>query len=81
MCGDIHKRQVLYYNDTPIVMPSSLVQQNFGEKVTKHGFLLWDVESRTFEECDIDSDYGFYQFTIGSIDDIENDGEILTNYE
>ena len=81
MCGDIHKRQALYYNDTPIVMPSSLVQQNFGEKVKKHGFLFWDIDSRTFEECDIDSDYGFYQFTIGSIDDIENDAEILTNYE
>ena len=31
-----------------IVMPSSLIQQNFGENVTKHGFLLWDVETKTF---------------------------------
>jgi DNA repair exonuclease SbcCD nuclease subunit len=79
MMGDIHKRQVFNYKGTPIAYPSSLIQQNFGETVDKHGFLWWDIESRTFEEFDIDTDYGFYQFKIDSLDDLENGTERLTN--
>jgi hypothetical protein len=63
----------------PIVYPSSLIQQNFGESVSKHGYLIWDVESRTYEERDIATRFGFYQFKINSLDDIENDKEKLTN--
>jgi len=79
MLGDIHKRQTFKYGDTIIAYPSSLVQQNFGETVNKHGFLFWDVETRTFDEHDINTDFGFYQFKINSLDDIENNNEILTN--
>ena len=79
MLGDIHKRQVFNYKGIPIAYPSSLVQQNFGETVDKHGFLFWDIETKTFEEYDISTDFGFYQFKINSLDDIENDNEILMN--
>jgi DNA repair exonuclease SbcCD nuclease subunit len=83
LCGDIHKRQTLNYkNDdkmTPVVYSGSLIQQNFGESIENHGFLLWDVKSNEFQEFNIDSEYGFYQFKISSIDDIENNSEILTN--
>lgn len=79
LLGDIHKRQVFYHNETPIAYPSSLVQQNFGETVSKHGFLLWDVQERTFQEFDIESRYGFYNFKIKSIEDIDNGTEIFTN--
>lgn len=79
LCGDIHKRQHLTFKGIPIVMPSSLIQQNFGEKVSKHGFLWWDVATKTYEEYDIETDYGFYQFKIDSLDDIENGTEKLTN--
>lgn len=79
MCGDIHKRQMLNYKGTPVVMPSSLIQQNFGETVSKHGFLLWDIDKKTFDEHDIETDFGFYQFKVKSIDDIENNSEILMN--
>lgn len=79
LLGDIHKRQSFTYDGIPIAYPSSLIQQNFGETVSNHGFLWWDVESRTFEEHNIDTRYGFYQFKITSVEDIENDKEILTN--
>ena len=79
MCGDIHKRQELRFNKIPIVMPSSLIQQNFGEKISKHGFLEWDVENKTYKEHDVKTDYGFYQFKIDSLEDIDNGTEILTN--
>jgi len=79
LLGDIHKRQAFDYKGTPIAYPSSLIQQNFGETVSKHGYLIWDVESRTYIERDITTRYGFYQFKIKSLDDIENENEILTN--
>lgn len=78
-CADIHKRQKLTYKTTPIVFCGSLVQQNFGESINNHGFLSWDVETLTYTEHNIDNDYGFYQFTLNSIDDIETESEILKN--
>lgn len=63
----------------PIVYSGSFIQQDYGEKVGGHGFLIWDVESGTYEEYDIPSDYGYYQFKIESIDDIDEDKEVLTN--
>ena len=79
LLGDIHKRQEFNYKGAPIVYPSSLIQQNFGETVNKHGYLLWDVESRTYTEYDVPSRYGFYQFKITSLDDIDSGTEKLTN--
>jgi DNA repair exonuclease SbcCD ATPase subunit len=62
MLGDIHKRQTL---GTPtIAYAGSMIQQNHGESLEKHGYLLWDVESRTFEEVDIPNDYGFYTLDV-----------------
>ncbi len=79
MLGDIHKRQSFNHKGITIAYPSSLIQQNFGENVTKHGFLLWDVETKVFTEHDVDNKYPFYQFKIKSIEDIENGLEIITN--
>jgi DNA repair exonuclease SbcCD nuclease subunit len=77
MCGDIHYRQVLNYHGTPIVQVGSLIQQDFGESPKDHGYLVWDVGSRTYEGFDLPTEYGFYTFKIDSIDVIENDGEVL----
>lgn len=88
MCGDIHKRGGLILEENmedgstkkiPIMMCSSLIQQNYGESINKHGFLFWDVDKRTFDEYDIKTSYGFYQFKIKSINDIDNESEVLTN--
>lgn len=79
MMGDIHKRQIWNHKGIPIAYPSSLIQQNFGESVTKHGFLLWDIETKEIYEHDIETNFGFYQFRIKSLEDIENDNEIITN--
>lgn len=79
LLGDIHKRQVIEHEDIPIVYPSSLIQQNFGESFNKHGYLFWDVDNRTYTEHDVESEYGFYQFKIDSLDDLETNSETLTN--
>ena len=62
MLGDIHKRQTL--GSPTIAYAGSMIQQNHGEALDKHGYLLWDVESRTFEEVDIPNDYGFYTLDV-----------------
>lgn len=64
LMGDIHKRQVVQQRDKangkPIVVyAGSTVQQNHGEYLENHGYLLWDVEKETFEEFNIHNDYGY----------------------
>ena len=79
MLGDIHKRQFFNHKGIQIAYPSSLIQQNFGENVTKHGFLMWDVETKTFTEHDVENKYSFYQFKIKSLEDLEAGTEKITN--
>jgi DNA repair exonuclease SbcCD nuclease subunit len=76
-CGDVHLYQTMNYHGTEIAMSSSLIQQDFGEDVENHGYLLWDVKKKSHEYVKLPSEYGFYTFKISSIEDIENDGEIL----
>ena len=72
MLGDIHKRQTL--GSSTIAYAGSMIQQNHGEALEKHGYLLWDVESRTFEEFDIPNDYGFYTLDVndGIVPDVSD---------
>ena len=80
MAGDIHKRQELKRGDVTIVYPGSLIQQTFGETVTQHGFVVWDLEEKTHEFVDLSDDYALYDFEISSVDDIDNNKETLINY-
>ncbi len=79
MLGDIHKRQSFIHKGIPIAYPSSLIQQDFGENVTNHGFLFWDIESKTFTEHNVDNRFPYYQFRIKSLEDIESGSEKITN--
>jgi DNA repair exonuclease SbcCD nuclease subunit len=79
MCGDIHLRQGWNHKGTIVQYAGSAIQQNFGEKVTGHGYLFWDIIDKTFIEKDIDNEYAMYQYKISSIDDIVNNLEIPTN--
>jgi hypothetical protein len=54
-----------------------MLQQDFGESIKGHGYVLWDIDTLTHQQIDIPSDYGFYTFKIKSIDDIENETEKL----
>lgn len=78
--GDIHKRQELKRGDVNIVYPGSLIQQTFGETVTQHGFVVWNLEGKTHKYVDLSDDYSLYDFEIKSVDDIDADKEILMNY-
>jgi DNA repair exonuclease SbcCD nuclease subunit len=79
LLGDIHKRQSFNHKGIQIAYPSSLIQQNFGENVSKHGFLFWDVETKTFTEHDVENNTSLYTIKIKSLDDLDNNTEIITN--
>jgi DNA repair exonuclease SbcCD ATPase subunit len=69
MFGDIHKRQILQdYNEQlnhpTLVYCGSLLQQNHGELLDNHGYLLWDIKNRTFTEHNIYNEYGYLTIDI-----------------
>lgn len=80
LAGDIHKRQSIKRGKTEIVYSGSLIQQNFGETITQHGFEVWDVDSNSHQFVELDSDYGLYDIEINSFEDIDLDRERLINY-
>lgn len=67
LLGDIHKRQeMISPKGCKVVYAGSLVQQNFGETLGRHGFLAWDLDTMTYEEIDLQNDYGYYTMDIDS---------------
>ena len=59
MLGDIHKRQTFGPGYEHIAYAGSMIQQNHGELLENHGYLLWDIPTRTFTEHHLHNDYGF----------------------
>jgi DNA repair exonuclease SbcCD ATPase subunit/DNA repair exonuclease SbcCD nuclease subunit len=59
MLGDIHKRQTFGEGYEHVAYAGSMIQQNHGELLENHGYLLWDIPTRTFTEHHIHNDYGF----------------------
>ena len=80
ICGHIHKRQKINFNGTTALYIGSLIQQDHGENINNHGFVVIDVETLTYSEHNIKNDRGFYTFTITSESDIDEDKEELINY-
>ena len=80
IAGHIHKQQVIEGNGTRIVYCSSLKQKNFGETVSGHGFVLYDVPTGDFHFVETPNPKtGFYKYSIASLDDVDNNAEILLN--
>ena len=80
IAGHIHKFQEIKYKDIKIVYCSSLKQREFGETVSKHGFVLWDLSDKSYVFVETPNpEQGFYKFSINDIEDIENDEEVFLN--
>jgi DNA repair exonuclease SbcCD ATPase subunit len=65
LLGDIHMKQDLQYYDESKNKPfvhycGSLIQQNHGETLDKHGYSLWNLENREYTHIDIPNDYGYF---------------------
>jgi len=77
MIGDIHKCQVLQnYNEEEekpvIVYAGSMIQQNHGEDLKGHGFILWDLNKKLFKHYELENEYGYYTIEI-------NKGKLITD--
>jgi DNA repair exonuclease SbcCD ATPase subunit len=58
--GDVHKRQVFNYKNKVIGgYSSSLIQQNFGEDLIEHGYLIWDLYNKKIKEINVCNDIGY----------------------
>ena len=57
------------YKKTPVVAyAGSMIQQNHGELLDKHGYLLWDIKEKTFTEHHLYNDFGY--LTIDVVDGV-----------
>lgn len=65
---------------TRIVQIGSTIQQNYGEKITKHGYGIYTVSEDKYEFFDLKNEKPFLSFFIDSIDCIENGTEKLVNF-
>ena len=61
-------------------MIGSIIQQNFGEKVTKHGYGVYDIIKDEYDFIDLPNPKPFLSFYINSIDCLEKGTEKLVNY-
>lgn len=80
MAGHIHKFQEIKHKGVPIVYSGSLFQQDSGENVTGHGFVVWDLEDMTYEHHPVTNKHRIFKFNIASYDDVKNGEERLVNY-
>lgn len=79
MAGHIHKFQEIKSNGVPIVYAGSLFQQDCGENVTGHGYVLWDLEKMKYKHQEVLNDYRTYKFKLSSYEDVTNNEERLIN--
>ena len=79
--GDIHKRQFCRANRTA-AYSGSVIQQDHGEKVEHHGFLLWDIEDSTkfqVKAYDFKNEHTFINFHLDGKIDYDNLNLTATN--
>lgn len=81
IAGHIHKHQNLQRGNVPITYCGSLIQQDFGETIKNHGFITIDVEDMNVNYIELENNYELVNMEISSIDDIDNDKEVITNYD
>jgi DNA repair exonuclease SbcCD ATPase subunit len=77
--GDIHKFQAIDINSkglqtkedtenkivkTCAAYAGSLIQQNFGESIYNHGYLLWDLKKKEAKLTEIENDFAFVKLYI-----------------
>ena len=59
LLGDIHLRQKnIYKNKVNWCYSGSLIQQNFGEDIIEHGYVIWDLEEKNIEFVNVYNEFG-----------------------
>lgn len=70
MLGDIHRRQFLN-KDKTIAYPGSLIQQSYKEEL-HHGYLKWDIPSKSCEFVVLENDYSFMDIPVSNVLDLSS---------
>jgi hypothetical protein len=60
-------------------MIGSPIQQNIGESIGRHGYGIYNVETKEYSYVDLPNPKPFMKFSIKSFEDIENGIEKLQN--
>lgn len=68
LLGDIHLRQKGLYQSTLWGYSGSLIQQNYGEDIINHGYLIWDLSAKSATEVNVYNPYGMVN--IKAVNDI-----------
>jgi DNA repair exonuclease SbcCD nuclease subunit len=79
LCGDIHKRAEFPIKNGKGYMIGSTIQNNIGESIGRHGYGVYDVETKEYTYTDLFNPRPFLKFEIKSFEDIENGTERLKN--
>jgi DNA repair exonuclease SbcCD nuclease subunit len=79
LCGDIHKRAEFQIKGGKGYMIGSTIQNNIGESIGRHGYGMYDVETKDYNYIDLPNPKPFLKFSIKSFEDIENGTERLQN--
>ena len=79
LCGDIHKRAEFSIKNGKGYMIGSTIQNNIGESIGRHGYGVYDVETKEYTYNDLFNPRPFLKFEIKSFEDIENGTELLRN--
>lgn len=57
--GDIHLHQSNIYKNCSYAYSGSLIQQNFGEDIIDHGYLIWNIKTKKSTHIPVYNPYGF----------------------
>jgi len=68
LLGDIHLRQQGICKKVLWGYSGSLVQQNYGEDIIDHGYMIWDLETRTIENVNVYNPFGYINIIIKNND-------------
>lgn len=64
LLGDVHRFQYLNEEKT-IAYASSLIQQNYGENLENHGYIVWNLKTKKSKFMPIQNEYGYVTFNLG----------------
>ena len=61
-----------YSDEVPWGYPGSLIQQDFGEQIKGHGYIIWDLQNKTIDLYHVKNNYGMIKLIYNKdIDKIE----------
>ena len=63
LLGDIHLRQKGMYGNLLWGYAGSLIQQNYGEDIINHGYMIWDLKLGSVENINVYNPFGYINIT------------------